>query len=143
MVFVSIYPFIIHKMVNTTWPSTVGLSIWDEASVHPFDAMQKKLNYRSAIQSQSVYFDDKKMRPLNDTICVFIVLFSSETLQIDVNELTVTHVGFFVCPGSDDETVRFWEVSTGRCMKTLKVGGVVKKVVWNPNNAFCLLAVVV
>ena len=45
--------------------------------------------------------------------------------------------------GSDDGTVKFWEVSTGRCMKTLKLGGVVKCVTWNPNASFSLVAAVV
>lgn len=43
--------------------------------------------------------------------------------------------------GSDDCTVRFWEVSTARCLKTLDVGGAVKGVAWNPNPAVCLVAV--
>lgn len=43
--------------------------------------------------------------------------------------------------GSDDGTVRFWEVCTARCMKTLPVGGVVKSVAWNPNPTVCLVAV--
>lgn len=42
--------------------------------------------------------------------------------------------------GSDDGTVRFWEVSTARCMKTLPVGGVVKSIAWNPNPTVCLVA---
>ncbi|NXV25663.1 BOP1 protein, partial [Rissa tridactyla] len=50
------------------------------------------------------------------------------------------------CPrpaGSDDCTVRFWEVCTARCMKTLPVGGVVKSVAWNPNPTICLVAICV
>ncbi|NWT07510.1 BOP1 protein, partial [Mionectes macconnelli] len=44
---------------------------------------------------------------------------------------------------SDDGTVRFWEVSTARCMRTLPVGAVVKSVAWNPNPTLCLVAVAV
>ncbi|NXF62627.1 BOP1 protein, partial [Ciccaba nigrolineata] len=44
---------------------------------------------------------------------------------------------------SDDGTVRFWEVCTARCMKTLPAGGVVKSVAWNPNPTICLVAVCV
>ena len=50
---------------------------------------------------------------------------------------------FFPAIGSDDETIKFWEVSTGRCMKTIKMGGVVKRAVWSPNKSFCLVAVAV
>lgn len=51
---------------------------------------------------------------------------------------------FLFCPlssGSDDCTVRFWEVSTARCLKTVEVGGAVKGVAWNPNPSVCLVAV--
>uniref|UniRef100_A0A8D3DT86 Ribosome biogenesis protein BOP1 n=1 Tax=Scophthalmus maximus TaxID=52904 RepID=A0A8D3DT86_SCOMX len=42
---------------------------------------------------------------------------------------------------SDDGSVRFWEVCSSRCMKTVQVGGAVKSVAWNPNPSVCLLAV--
>lgn len=34
-----------------------------------------------------------------------------------------------------------WEVSTGRCVKTFEVGGVVRSVAWCPNSALSLVAV--
>lgn len=46
-----------------------------------------------------------------------------------------------VCSGSDDGSVRFWEVCSARCVKTVRVGGAVKSVTWNPNPSVCLLAV--
>lgn len=46
-----------------------------------------------------------------------------------------------MCSGSDDGTVRLWEVCSARCMKTVQVGGTVKGVAWNPNPSICLLAV--
>ncbi|XP_076449678.1 ribosome biogenesis protein bop1-like [Babylonia areolata] len=49
--------------------------------------------------------------------------------------------GQWLMSGSDDGTVRFWEVSTGRCMKTVQVGGRVNSVSWNPNTSVCLVAV--
>ena len=58
--------------------------------------------------------------------------------------------------GSDDGTVRLWEVQTGRCMKTLrfqttvdesssttKSSAVIRCVAWSPNDALSLLAVAV
>uniref|UniRef100_A0A8C2WYF3 Ribosome biogenesis protein BOP1 n=1 Tax=Cyclopterus lumpus TaxID=8103 RepID=A0A8C2WYF3_CYCLU len=42
---------------------------------------------------------------------------------------------------SDDGTVRFWEVRSSRCMRTVQVGGAVKSIAWNPNPLVCLLAV--
>lgn len=49
----------------------------------------------------------------------------------------------FTCSGSDDGSVRLWEVATARCMRTVPVGGVVKSVAWNPRPAVCLVAVAV
>ncbi|NXC48114.1 BOP1 protein, partial [Penelope pileata] len=57
--------------------------------------------------------------------------------------LSVSPSGQWVASGSDDGTVRFWEVCTARCMRTLPVGGVVKSVAWNPNPTVCLVAVCV
>ncbi|XP_054023474.1 ribosome biogenesis protein BOP1 [Dryobates pubescens] len=55
--------------------------------------------------------------------------------------LSVSPSGQWLVSGSDDGTVRFWEVCTARCMKTLPVGGVVKSVAWNPNPTICLVAI--
>ncbi|XP_064298004.1 ribosome biogenesis protein BOP1 isoform X1 [Phalacrocorax carbo] len=57
--------------------------------------------------------------------------------------LSISTSGQWLVSGSDDCTVRFWEVSTARCMKTLPVGGVVKSVAWNPNPTICLVAICV
>lgn len=50
---------------------------------------------------------------------------------------------YLLCPGSDDGSVRLWEVATARCVRTVPVGGVVKSVSWNPNPTICLVAVAV
>lgn len=42
--------------------------------------------------------------------------------------------------GSDDHTVRVWEVDTGRCFAVWHVGGVVDCVRWNPIAALPVLA---
>uniref|UniRef100_A0A493TFT4 Ribosome biogenesis protein BOP1 n=1 Tax=Anas platyrhynchos platyrhynchos TaxID=8840 RepID=A0A493TFT4_ANAPP len=57
--------------------------------------------------------------------------------------LSISPSGQWLASGSDDCTVRFWEVCTARCMKTLPVGGVVKSIAWNPNPTVCLVAVCV
>lgn len=58
-----------------------------------------------------------------------------------VRSISVSPTGQWLVSGSDDGSLRFWEVSTARCMKTLEVGGAVKGVAWNPNPALCLVAV--
>ncbi|XP_030076591.1 ribosome biogenesis protein BOP1 isoform X2 [Microcaecilia unicolor] len=57
--------------------------------------------------------------------------------------ISVSPSGQWLVSGSDDCTVRFWEVSTARCMKSLDVEGAVKSVAWNPNPTLCLVAVCV
>ncbi|XP_028819182.1 ribosome biogenesis protein bop1 isoform X1 [Denticeps clupeoides] len=58
-----------------------------------------------------------------------------------VRSISVSPTGQWLVSGSDDGTVRFWEIGTGRCMKTVDVGGAVKSVAWNPNPSICLVAV--
>lgn len=60
-----------------------------------------------------------------------------------VRTISVDPTGQWLASGSDDQTIKFWEISTGRCMKTLTMGGVVKKVQWNPNTTYCLIAAAV
>ncbi|XP_069478001.1 ribosome biogenesis protein BOP1 [Ambystoma mexicanum] len=55
--------------------------------------------------------------------------------------ISVSPTGQWLVSGSDDCSVRFWEVCTARCMKTIEVEGAVKSVSWNPNPAVCLVAV--
>ena len=42
--------------------------------------------------------------------------------------------GQWLLSGSDDGTVKVWEVRTGRCMKTWSLGGPVSSVAWCPAN---------
>ncbi|KAM9737364.1 ribosome biogenesis protein bop1 [Menidia menidia] len=58
-----------------------------------------------------------------------------------VRSISVSPSGQWLASGSDDGSVRFWEVCTSRCVKTVQVGGAVKSVAWNPNPSVCLLAV--
>uniref|UniRef100_A0A803WGJ9 BOP1 ribosomal biosis factor n=1 Tax=Ficedula albicollis TaxID=59894 RepID=A0A803WGJ9_FICAL len=58
-----------------------------------------------------------------------------------VRTLSVAPSGQWLVSGSDDGSVRFWEVSTARCLRTVPLGSVVKSVAWNPNPSICLVAV--
>jgi len=51
--------------------------------------------------------------------------------------------GQYLASGSDDGTMKIWELASGRCLKTWDMGGVVKCVSWCPNNALSLVAVAV
>ena len=43
--------------------------------------------------------------------------------------------------GSDDFTVRVWEIDTGRCLSLFQFEGIVFSVQWNPDPAKNILAV--
>ncbi|KAG8240227.1 hypothetical protein J437_LFUL004687 [Ladona fulva] len=56
--------------------------------------------------------------------------------------ITLDPKGQFLASGSDDETVKVWEISTGRCLKTFELGyGAVRRVCWCPNSSLSLIAV--
>ncbi|XP_030660637.1 ribosome biogenesis protein BOP1 isoform X5 [Nomascus leucogenys] len=57
--------------------------------------------------------------------------------------LSVSPGGQWLVSGSDDSSLRLWEVATARCVRTVPVGGVVKSVAWNPSPAVCLVAAAV
>ncbi|XP_036809353.1 ribosome biogenesis protein bop1 isoform X2 [Oncorhynchus mykiss] len=78
----------------------------------------------------------KDLQPFPTTMSLVYIGHSSL-----VRSISASPTGQWLVSGSDDCTVRLWEVNTGRCMKTLEVGGAVKSVVWNPNPAVCLVAV--
>ncbi|KAL7634217.1 UNVERIFIED_CONTAM: hypothetical protein RMT77_015547 [Armadillidium vulgare] len=58
-----------------------------------------------------------------------------------VRTISVHPNGKYLASGSDDHTVRIWEVSTGRCLRTFEVEEVVLKVSWNPSNKLFLLGI--
>ncbi|XP_077362292.1 ribosome biogenesis protein bop1 [Festucalex cinctus] len=58
-----------------------------------------------------------------------------------VRSISISPSGQWLASGSDDGSVRLWEVCSSRCVKVLQVGGAVKSVSWNPNPSVCLLAV--
>lgn len=43
--------------------------------------------------------------------------------------------------GSDDNTVRIFEIQTGRCQKVIKTEGIVYNVAWNPDPQKSIIAV--
>ncbi|XP_029700420.1 ribosome biogenesis protein bop1 [Takifugu rubripes] len=58
-----------------------------------------------------------------------------------VRSISVSPSGQWLASGSDDGSVKFWEVCSARCVKTVQVGGAVKSIAWNPNPSLCLLAI--
>jgi len=60
-----------------------------------------------------------------------------------VHCISVDPSGQWMVSGSADETIRFWEVSTGRSMKSIPVSGPVHSIDWNPEPSMPIVAAAV
>ncbi|CAB3993998.1 ribosome biogenesis BOP1 [Paramuricea clavata] len=57
--------------------------------------------------------------------------------------LSVDPTGQWLVSGGDDKTLRYWEIATERCLKTIQFEDRVQSVAWNPSTSLSLVAVVV
>lgn len=55
--------------------------------------------------------------------------------------VSIHPAGFYALSGSDDGTLRLWEVATGRCLFVWRFEAVVQAVAWNPNPDLWLFGV--
>ncbi|KAK9133006.1 hypothetical protein Scep_012534 [Stephania cephalantha] len=60
-----------------------------------------------------------------------------------VRSISVEPSGQWLASGSNDGTVRIWEIETGRCIRIWEVGEGVQCVAWNPMTGLTILAVAV
>ncbi|XP_023014467.1 ribosome biogenesis protein BOP1 homolog isoform X2 [Leptinotarsa decemlineata] len=58
-----------------------------------------------------------------------------------VRTISTDKTGQYLLSGSDDCTIKIWEVNTGRCLKTIKTDNVIRSVEWCPNSALSLILV--
>ncbi|KAB0792168.1 hypothetical protein PPYR_14127 [Photinus pyralis] len=58
-----------------------------------------------------------------------------------VRTIDTDKTGQYLVSGSDDGTVKIWEINTGRCLKTINTESVVRCVRWCPNQALSLILV--
>ncbi|KAG5671775.1 hypothetical protein PVAND_001952 [Polypedilum vanderplanki] len=58
-----------------------------------------------------------------------------------VRTMSIEPKGQYFVTGSDDKTIKIWEIATGRCIKTINTKGVVRSVAWCPNQKISLIAV--
>ncbi|CAG8563581.1 23228_t:CDS:10 [Dentiscutata erythropus] len=73
---------------------------------------------------------------------------TSITLSYDahkgrVRAFSIDPSGIWLLSGSDDKTIRMWEITTGRCVKTWDVNEIVHSVAWCPNKDICAFAVAI
>ncbi|KAJ0055167.1 hypothetical protein NL108_011456, partial [Boleophthalmus pectinirostris] len=60
-----------------------------------------------------------------------------------VRTISPSPCGQWLLSGGDDGSARFWEVSSGRCVKKVEVGGAIKSAAWNPSLNLNLVALAV
>jgi len=58
-----------------------------------------------------------------------------------VRTIDVDPTGQWIISGSDDMTVRIWEIATGRQVQKWTFPKIINKVAWNPNPEICVFAV--
>lgn len=57
-----------------------------------------------------------------------------------VRSVAVSACGQWLATASADETVRIWEVASGRCFRVVKFGGIATAVAWNPKHSLLAIA---
>lgn len=58
-----------------------------------------------------------------------------------VRSITAEPMGQYIASGGDDMNLKIWEIATGRCVKTVPCGGIIRSVAWCPNQSLSLIAV--
>ncbi|KAF3423188.1 hypothetical protein E2986_02945 [Frieseomelitta varia] len=58
-----------------------------------------------------------------------------------VRSITAEPMGQYIASGGDDMNLKIWEIATGRCIKTIPCGGIIRSVAWCPNQSLSLIAV--
>ncbi|RHZ56097.1 hypothetical protein Glove_406g85 [Diversispora epigaea] len=71
---------------------------------------------------------------------------TSLTLSYDghtsrVRKLSIDPMGLWMISGSDDKTVRMWEITTGRCVKIWEFKEIIHSVAWCSDKDLCAFAV--
>lgn len=58
-----------------------------------------------------------------------------------VRSISAEPLGQFIASGGDDMNLKIWEIATGRCVKTVPCGGIIRCIAWCPNQSLSLIAV--
>eukprot|EP00898_Chlorokybus_atmophyticus_P006593 jgi/Chlat1/6935/Chrsp52S06612 len=98
-------------------------------------ARRKKLN----IDPESLIPKLPKPRDLQPFPTMVGLVYIGHTGR--VGSISVDPSGQWLASGSDDATVRVWEVRTGRCFQTWTLNAAVRHIAWNPNPSSTIIAV--
>ena len=79
----------------------------------------------------------RELRPFPNDLCLQYLGHTKAVTSIDVSP-----DGQYLISGSNDGTVRLWEVDTSLCRQCWKLGEAVSCVSWNPNSAHHLVSAV-
>jgi ribosome biogenesis protein ERB1 len=59
-----------------------------------------------------------------------------------VRSFAISPSGQYLLSGSDDKTMRLWEIPTGRCLNKWQFSDAVTTVAWNPNKTFSIASAI-
>ncbi|KAL0127470.1 hypothetical protein PUN28_005626 [Cardiocondyla obscurior] len=99
----------------------------------------RSIKMKLTIEPESLVPQLPSPRDLQPFPTTMFMVFKGHTDM--VRSITIERDGQFIASGGDDMTLKIWEVSTGRCLKTIACGGVIRSVAWRPNQAVSLIAV--
>ncbi|KAJ1884650.1 Ribosome biogenesis protein erb1, partial [Kickxella alabastrina] len=98
--------------------------------------MLKKTNNLNAEELMPRLPDPRDLRPFPSAEALVYLGHTGR-----VRSISVDPTGLWLLSGSDDGTVRLWELVTGRCARIWNLGDVVHTVAWCPNAEVCVFAV--
>ncbi|KAL6421009.1 hypothetical protein ACFW04_013560 [Cataglyphis niger] len=99
----------------------------------------RALKMRLTIEPEALVPQLPSPRDLQPFPTTMFMVFKGHTDM--VRSITAEPDGQFIASGGDDMLLKIWEVNTGRCLKTVPCGGVIRSVAWCPNQAVSLIAV--
>ncbi|GAB1862748.1 Ribosome biogenesis protein BOP1 homolog [Camponotus japonicus] len=99
----------------------------------------RALKMRLTIEPEALVPQLPSPRDLQPFPTTMFMVFKGHTDM--VRSITAEPGGQFIASGGDDMLLKIWEVSTGRCLKTVPCGGVIRSVAWCPNQTISLIAV--
>jgi ribosome biogenesis protein ERB1 len=82
--------------------------------------------------------DPSELRPFPTTSA-----FQFRGHKSRVRSISVDPSGQWLVSGSDDKTIKLWEISSGRCVRTWELDSVPQNLAWCPNAAVAVVAIAV